>query len=94
MAKAKVDVTPNFYRVRFHDPKRFKTCRIPAWATKAAGKIKKGAKTTQCKTRRGEWKTQSVLVPKKRGMTKRKAVTAARKIYRMLEKKGKGRKKR
>lgn len=78
-----VDVKPNFYRVRFHEPGQFTTCRVPAWASKAAGSVVPGAKTTQC--RKGKtWKTQSVMIPRK-GRTKRAALKAARKIYKKIE---------
>lgn len=80
----KVEEKDKFFHVRFRDPKRYRTCRVPEWASKAAGAVAKGAQATQCK-RDGKWETQKVMVPKKPGRTKVDAARLARKIFKRLE---------
>lgn len=47
----KVDITSNYYRIRFRDPRIAKTCRVPAWATRTAITVSKGAKVITCKSK-------------------------------------------
>lgn len=90
----RVDVTENFYRCRQRDPKLFSALRYPEWARSIADKEIKGAKVITGKLRKrvkvkGKlkyvWRVQSVLIPKKQGMNRERAVNAARRIRKKVE---------
>jgi len=90
----RVDVTPNYYRCRQRDPNLFTELRYPEWARRIADKQVKGAKviTGRLKKKvrvkgkpRYVWKVQSVLIPRKRGMNRERAVRAARRIRKKVE---------
>lgn len=75
----------NFYRVRQRPPKRFTRFTMPAWGARVAGSHVKGAKVVTGRTRAGKWEIQSVLIPKKPGMSREKAVKSARGIRNSIE---------
>ena len=82
----KVEVTSKWFRVRFRDPRAFRTCRQPAWAAKVAGSIAEGARAVQCVRPDRTWTTQSVLVPRRPGRSRADAVRAAPRLYAQIEK--------
>jgi len=82
----KVTAKNKFFHVRFRSPGRYTTCRVPSWASRVASTVSRGAKTRQCRTRRGEWETQSVMIPRRPGVTKAAARRLARKIVKKIEK--------
>jgi len=90
----RVDITENYYRCRQRDPKLFVTFTSPEWANRIANSEIKGAKVIRGRLRKKAkvkgklkyvWKVQSVLIPKKRGMNRERAVKAARRIKKKVE---------
>ena len=79
-----VDVTKDYFRVRQKDPKRFKTCRTPAWASRVSGSISKGSKVVMCKKDK-DWVVKSVLIKKGPGKNKKRARNLATKIRKKIE---------
>jgi len=91
---SKADVTTNFYRVRFRDPKDFDNFRVPEWAARAANTIGlkyydvQGSKITMGLTINGKWKIQSVMIPKRSDMEPEQAIKIANHIQDRLEREG------
>jgi len=86
----RVDITENYYRCRQRSPKLFSTFTSPAWANRIAGSEIGGAKVIRGRLKKkvkGKyvWKVQSVLIPKKRGMNRERAVKAARRIRKKVD---------
>lgn len=90
----RVDVTANYYRCRQRDPNRFAELRYPDWARRIADKDIKGAKVITGRLKKkvrvkGKlkyvWRVQSVLIPRKRGMNRERAIKAARRIRKKVE---------
>lgn len=82
----RVDITPNYYRCRQRDPDRFAVLRYPEYARRIADKQIKGARVITGRVKRSKkWLVQSVLIPKKRGMNRERAVKAAQRIRKKVE---------
>lgn len=76
----RVDETANYYRVRQKTPKMFVKIRTPQWASVVADSVSKGSKTVMGKTAKGTWKVQSVIIRKRKGIGKTKAIVLARQV--------------
>ncbi len=91
----KADATANFYRVRFRDPAEMSNFRVPAWAARAANTMGSkyydvaGCKVTMGQDKSGNWKIQSVMVPKRANVDVDLALKIANHIQDRLEKEGK-----
>lgn len=83
----KAHETENFFRVRQRPRSQFKAYRIPAWSANVANSVSKGSKIVMGQTKKGEWKIQSIIIQKHKGVGKSRAVTLAKKIRNKLEKK-------
>jgi len=87
-------VTARYYRIRFRDPDDFENFRVPAWASRAANTIGRkyydvlGSKITMGQTPRGEWKIQSVMVPRISRLTPDGALVIANHIQDRIEREG------
>ncbi len=86
----RVDITPNYYRCRQRDPKLFSIFMSPAWASRIADSEIKGAKVVRGRLKKkvkGKyvWRVQSVLIPRRRGMNRERAIKAARRIRKKVE---------
>ena len=90
----KADATANFYRVRFRDPADMSNFRVPAWAARAANTMGSkyydvaGSKVTMGQDKSGNWKIQSVMVPKRANVDVDLALKIANHIQDRLEKEG------
>ena len=90
----KADATANFYRVRFRDPAEMSNFRVPAWAARAANTMGSkyydvaGSKVTMGQDKSGNWKIQSVMVPKRANVDVELALKIANHIQDRLEKEG------
>ena len=90
----KADATANFYRVRFRDPAEMSNFRVPAWAARAANTMGSkyydvaGSKVTMGQDKSGNWKIQSVMVPKRANVDVDLALKIANHIQDRLEKEG------
>ena len=90
----KADATANFYRVRFRDPAEMSNFRVPAWAARAANTMGSkyydvaGSKVTMGQDKTGNWKIQSVMVPKRANVDVALALKIANHIQDRLEKEG------
>ncbi len=91
----KADATSNFYRVRFRDPSEMSNFRVPAWAARAANTMGSkyydvtGSKVTMGQDKSGNWKIQSVMIPKRANVDVDLALKIANHIQDRLEKEGK-----
>ena len=91
----KADTTSNYYRVRFRDPTEMSNFRVPAWAARAANTMGSkyydvaGSKVTMGQDKSGNWKIQSVMVPKRANVDVDLALKIANHIQDRLEKEGK-----
>lgn len=91
----KADATANFYRVRFRDPSEMSNFRVPAWAARAANTMGSkyydvaGSKVTMGQDKSGNWKIQSVMIPKRANVDVDLALKIANHIQDRLEKEGK-----
>ena len=91
----KADATSNYYRVRFRDPAEMSNFRVPAWAARAANTMGSkyydvaGSKVTMGQDKSGNWKIQSVMVPKRANVDVDLALKIANHIQDRLEKEGK-----
>jgi len=91
----KADTTSNFYRVRFRDPADMSNFRVPAWAARAANTMGSkyydvaGSKVTMGQDKSGNWKIQSVMIPKRANVDVDLALKIANHIQDRLEKEGK-----
>jgi len=82
----RVDVTENYYRCRQRDPNLFAKLRYPEYARRIADKQIKGSRVITGRLKRSKkWVVQSVLIPRKRGMNRERAVKAARRIKKKVE---------
>lgn len=86
----RVDVTENYYRCRQREPNLFSILRYPEWARRIADKEIRGARVIRGRLKRkvkGKyvWRVQSVLIPRKRGMNRERAIKAARWIRKKVE---------
>ena len=86
----RVDITTHFYRCRQRDPSLFFNIVTPRWASTVAESEIKGAKVVTGRLKKkvkGKyvWRIQTVLIPRKPGMTRELAMKAARRIRRKLE---------
>lgn len=90
----KADAYANFYRVRFRDPAEMSNFRVPAWAARAANTMGSkyydvaGSKVTMGQDKSGNWKIQSVMVPKRANVDVDLALKIANHIQDRLEKEG------
>ena len=90
----KADTTANFYRVRFRDPAEMSNFRVPAWAARAANTMGSkyydvaGSKVTMGQDKSGNWKIQSIMVPKRANVDVDLALKIANHIQDRLEKEG------
>ena len=90
----KADATANFYRVRFRDPAEMSNFRVPAWAARAANTMGSkyydvaGSKVTMGQDKSGNWKIQSVMIPKRANVDVDLALKIANHIQDRLEKEG------
>jgi len=80
----RVDIGPNFYRVRFREPEEFVKIRTPDWAAHAASSIVKGAEVRTGQKKDGRWYIQNVMIPVK-GYGIDRAIQKAEQIQNMIE---------
>jgi hypothetical protein len=85
--KMVVDETEKYWRVRQRSPSRFVKFRVPMWALLAANTTSRGAKVVMGKTKKGGWLVQSILIRKRKGVGRARAVVLAKKIRAKIEKK-------
>lgn len=90
----KAEATARYYRIRFRDPNDFENFRVPVWASRAANTIGRkyydvlGSMITMGQTPRGEWKIQSVMVPRISRLTPDGALVIANHIQDRIEREG------
>lgn len=75
-----VEETRDYFRVRQRPPSQFTQFRTPEWATHVADSISQGSKIVMGRTTKGEWKIQSVIIRKRKGIGESKARALAKKI--------------
>lgn len=86
MTIGKVHETTKFYRVRQRSPYLFSRYSVPSWASDVAGSVSKGSKVVMGKTKKTKkWRIQSIIIAKRRGLNKIRAVSLARKIRNKIE---------
>ena len=81
-----VEEKTNYWRVRQRPPSQFTSYRTPVWAAKVAGGISKGAKVVMGMTKKGDWRIQSIIIRKRKGIGKTRAVSLAKRIRCKIEK--------
>ncbi len=81
-----VEEKTNYFRVRQRPPSQFTQFRTPTWAAKVASATSRGSKVVVGRTTKGEWKVQSVIIRKRKGVGKTRAVALAKKIRCKIEK--------